>query len=757
MNLTYWKLVIASKLLAGHRWKQILKNHGIVSNAQLEDAKLNEIILSIYEKEFHNSNKDKTIRLESLGKTYDNAFKAVHNLNLEIEPKDFVCLLGPSGCGKTTALRMLAGLDTITEGKYMMGNREMNHVHPSDRDTAMVFQNYALYPFMSVYNNVAFGLKLKTYKNIHSRELLKQINEEKKPLINEILDLKHKIYELKNPFKEEMNQMQIQIKKLSKNPKKADECQEMRRALTTKRLEAKKLVVKAPAEITKIKAEIAKLEQQSKALKAKKKADAAKKAEKAKETIAKLLQEEKVYFEKKKSLIPDLVKAKNELSKQQKELISNKLKSIKDVNKTIKMLRKDIHVDQEKIEQVNITHEKEMERFDKLISTNADKLVEASSEISLIKHSKQFQINDIKTELKLANSLFTKALDASVIWKKSIYSRVFKLAKLVGIENYLNRKPSELSGGQRQRIALIRAISKDAQLFLFDEPLSNLDAQLRAVMRSEIRKIHDNSGATSLYVTHDQIEAMTMSNKVVVMNLGYIQQVGHPRDLYLNPSNIFVAKFIGTPPMNILKVAKKKDSIDIFGKKIKLQLPEEKMKLALKNEDEEVVFGIRPQDISVVKTVKAGAIQGRIESYELTGSEYTLDVEINGLIVKALAPNTITFNNNDKVYVDFDTSKSHLFDLKTGVAITSKINAQTQAALKVWTESSEERIANMIVLDANKTKKEALVKKGVKAVANALDKQKNIKSSSEKLQKNAKVYKDYKPVNFDDHKHNITS
>jgi multiple sugar transport system ATP-binding protein len=240
------------------------------------------------------------VKLENVNKVYENGFHAVHDLNLDIADGEFIVLVGPSGCGKSTALRMVAGLETITDGKLIIGDRVVNDVHPKDRDIAFVFQNYALYPHMTVRQNIGFALKLR------------------------------------------------------------------------------------------------------------------------------------------------------------------------------------------------------------------------------------------KTS------------------KSEIDSRVEEAARLLELTEWLDRKPGQLSGGQRQRVAMGRAIVRRPQVFLMDEPLSNLDAKLRVQMRAEVNRIQHDLGVTTLYVTHDQIEAMTMGDRVAVMSKGYLQQVDSPQHLYDHPDNLFVATFIGSPQMNLV-------------------------------------------------------------------------------------------------------------------------------------------------------------------------------------------------------------
>ena len=303
------------------------------------------------------------IVFDNVNKVYNNNVQAVFDFNLEVKDKEFIVLVGPSGCGKSTTLRMLAGLEEITDGTISIDDKVVNMVHPKDRDIAMVFQNYALYPHMNVFDNMAFSLKLRA----------------------------------------------VPVPVLDENGNKIYETDE---------------------------------------------------------------------------------------------------KEIRNCEFVIDTL------DEEK---------------------NADKIQELKERIEYLKKN--------PTALKVTYRHYSK---------DEIAARVNAAAETLGLTHYLKRKPAALSGGQRQRVALGRAIVREPKVFLMDEPLSNLDAKLRVQMRSEIIKIHERVGAITIYVTHDQTEAMTMADRIVVMKDGYIQQIGTPKEVYNYPSNMFVGSFIGAPSMNFL-------------------------------------------------------------------------------------------------------------------------------------------------------------------------------------------------------------
>ena len=353
------------------------------------------------------------VTLNNIGKKYESREDfTLRNINLEIEDKDFCVILGPSGCGKTTLLRMIAGLNSITEGDLLFGEKRVNKLASKDRDIAMVFQSYALYPHMTVYDNMAFSLSMR---------------KERKNVINE---------------------------------------------------------------------------------------------------------------------------------------------------------------------------------------------------------------------------------------------RVMEAAKLLQIENYLYSKPSDISGGQRQRVALGRAIVRKPSVFLMDEPLSNLDAKLREHMRIELVRIHKALGTTSIYVTHDQVEAMTMATKIVLMNDGKIQQVGKPYEFYDKPQNMFVAKFIGSPTINMIK-GKIEGSKFVSEDDIIVITPSEKDLKALKGyEGKEVYLGIRSERF--VSGEAKEQFECTVDVIEVLGKEKTLFVKLNsGKELVITVPGHYAYESGERHVFGFDLEALHFFDAET--------------------------------------------------------------------------------------------
>ncbi len=361
-----------------------------------------------------------TLSLRNINKIYPNGVQAVFDFNLEIADKEFIVFVGPSGCGKSTTLRMIAGLEEISSGELYIDGELMNDVSPKDRGIAMVFQSYALYPHMTVYDNMAFGLVL---RRVPREEIQKRVNE---------------------------------------------------------------------------------------------------------------------------------------------------------------------------------------------------------------------------------------------------------AAEILGLTPYLKRKPKALSGGQRQRVALGRAIVRDAKVFLMDEPLSNLDAKLRVTMRTEITKLHRRIGSTTIYVTHDQTEAMTMATRIVVMCDGRVQQVGTPEEIYTNPANVFVAGFIGTPPMNFITGTV--NSSGLFSTThgtYHVQIPAGKLDV-LKSKGyigKELILGIRPEDIHdepiVMETYPDATVELTVDVSELLGADTNIYTTMDGCSVTASVGARDDLSIGSKVKLAFDMNKCHFFDKDT--------------------------------------------------------------------------------------------
>jgi len=472
------------------------------------------------------------IKLKNVYKIYDGAVEAVKDFNLEIHDKEFVVFVGPSGCGKSTTLRMIAGLEKITAGDIYIDDIRINDLEPRDRNIAMVFQNYALYPHMTVYKNLAFSLK---------------ISKTKVPVYDET--------EV-NGIIAELGQRNKELKKLLKIAKNDTE------SVATS-------VAKLQEEIESLKEQLAVAKQNRKRL----------------------------YF-------------KDE-------------HAIKDTKKSIEFYRN-------QIEELNVYIEKTVKKLDDNQYSG-----EEGDKIRLALDRCRKRVTDftyaIENEENILHKLETEEVPMyrmEYLSKEEIDRRVRETAKMLEISELLDRKPKALSGGQRQRVAIGRAVVRNAKVFLMDEPLSNLDAKLRNQMRSELILLRNKINSTFVYVTHDQTEAMTLGDRIVIMKDGVIQQIGTPQNLFNHPVNTFVAGFIGSPQMNFFDARLNENmDVELLGKTI--ATPENmKSQLAANNVSAQgIVLGVRPEYISLTTADDPEAIGGTTVVKELMGS--SMHIHIN--------------------------------------------------------------------------------------------------------------------------------
>ena len=401
-----------------------IKEEYVDGNTIVESKEEAKALLKSCNYKIRNGNVDSFVSLQGINKVYPNGVQAVYDFNLDINKNDFIVLVGPSGCGKSTTLRMIAGLEDISSGYLYIDGVLSNYLPSKSRDISMVFQSYALYPQMSVYENIAFPLRIRKYdKKKYDYELVYY-----KEVI-ELLDKEDIVQSIINSYDKSLN-------------------------------------FGKPYEYISTKYNCL-------------------------DGSAKYLLKEVLKLTKLEFIETEFINIKDSI----KEQYSNKLENRKE---TLKAKGKFVNDD--------------------------------------------FVYTDLN-----GNEIYIKAK----LTEQEIRNKVFEAATILDLGPYLDRLPKELSGGQMQRVALGRAIVRNAKVFLMDEPLSNLDAKLRVMMRSEIVRIHEQIGATTIYVTHDQTEAMTMATKIVVMSKGWVQQVGTPKEVYSKPNNLFVAKFIGSPAMNI--------------------------------------------------------------------------------------------------------------------------------------------------------------------------------------------------------------
>lgn len=528
-------------------------------------------------------------------------FLAVRDFNMEIEDGEFIVFVGPSGCGKSTTLRMIAGLEEITAGDLYIGDRLVNDVEPKDRDIAMVFQNYALYPHMTAGENIGFGLKM--------RKVATPKNDENG---NPVLAIdKKKIRELRNSLKT----VRIDIRYAEEN--------DVERVFKYR--------------LCGIKAEYEKL------LKEKNAALDGKSGEQAKEILLSYTEREKA--------ISDLV---NEVLAAQKAVINE--------------IRLRYAGKNEKAEEAG----KLAKELANKASVNLGDIRESDIKLALTERKKK-----LERDLEYYTNTPVQVYEYRHIPKEEIEKKVKWASDVLGVTELLDIKPKAMSGGQRQRIALGRAIVREPKVMLLDEPLSNLDAKLRTTMRSEIVKLHNELKTTFIYVTHDQIEAMTMGTRIVVMKLGVIQQIDNPTNLFDFPENKFVAGFIGTPQMNFFDVTIKKN-----GKNLDVKYPNGEMQsynLAnmrtikpeyLDGNEHGVTLGIRGENV----TFDEKGISAKLSIKEILGNTTQMFVKIT-----PESPDSIIcvndrndYRQGDTVKIFFDEKRIHLFDDETELSIMER-------------------------------------------------------------------------------------
>lgn len=530
-----------------------------------------------------------SLNLKNIYKVYPNGTKAVNDFTMDINDKEFIVFVGPSGCGKSTVLRMIAGLEEISAGELKIDGAVVNDVDCKMRDTAMVFQNYALYPHMTVAENMAFPLKMNKLTKAEKAELRAETDRRYPPKV----------------FKS-------QCKKAAKKQYLAEIAAQNGSGF--KMTEADRLKIK---EISEQKyGEAALTKEQRARLKAEIKAN------KPPEVV--LTAEDKKHIRK---------EIKNEYPRSLLNLLLYPLHWY--------LVRRNVISDKR--------GGYEKKRLPSLI-----------------------------------NNILRPFREAAVK-RENMLAKVEETAKILGLEEYLGKRPGAMSGGQRQRVALGRAMVRHPKVFLLDEPLSNLDAKLRTQMRSEITKLHNRLQTTFIYVTHDQTEAMTMGDRIVVMKLGRIQQIDTPLNLYAYPENVFVAGFIGTPAMNFFDA-----TVDIDGEKAEITFANGK-KLAFASEHlnklerkylgKTITFGVRPEDFRIADE---GA-ECRITGSEMLGSETllycdfdtdnTTDYENSAYSFIVKVEGICRHGKGEIINVDVNFAKAHYFDKDSGESVMKRFVA----------------------------------------------------------------------------------
>ena len=502
-----------------------------------------------------------TLNFKNLNKIYDNRVQAVFDFKLDINDKEFIVFVGPSGCGKSTTLRMVAGLEDITSGELYIDGLLVNNLQPKDRNIAMVFQNYALYPHMTVYGNMAFALKL--------RKIPCPVYEE-------------------NEEAEQLKEKNLQLIK---------EAKALRRSANKK------------------------------------------------DATPDLLENASALYDQ---IIANDEKMKEILSKGQVMGIYED--KIKELQKQIKDLEKDIVKYRKCLEKGGYTDE-------------ATKSIEQGIE------QRESQKQKLEEELVYYQNNEVPLYKYRKLTRYEIDIEINRAAKILDLEKYLYRKPAALSGGQRQRVALGRAIVRNPKIFLMDEPLSNLDAKLRAQTRSEIINIHRRVNATTIYVTHDQVEAMTMADRIVIMRDGYIQQIGAPKEIYNDPANKFVAGFIGSPAMNFLDVTFDGSKIIIASEENQLALELSKEQIDMLKEQgyegKEIILGVRPERIALVDKKEKNCIPVQCKFTELLGYDSIVHIDVLGQSILFKCDSEKDIKIDDELIIGLDNNSFCFFDKET--------------------------------------------------------------------------------------------
>ena len=465
---------------------------------------------------------------------------AVDNLDITIKDGELIGLLGPSGCGKSTTLYMISGLKEPTGGEIWFDDEDVTHLAPEKRGIGLVFQNYALYPHMSVYKNIAFPLT-----NLRVEEKQKDFTLVE---IDKIIEILQKPSELKNCILDsQLNLHNTADNELaSKSEELLNKYQEMKKARLSL-LASKNIQLNDKYEIIKVLDPIP----------------------------AKILN--------RNTKLIDILNTKKD------ELIETIKESFVDKKFNLETYKQDLaskfNLDEEEVKRlIKFKFEKtKEEEFENKLWESINVLKREIREESDDYRLQGFYLNEKNEFVKDEYTV----IQTRNLTKDEIDALVRDAARLVQIQNYLDRKPAELSGGQQQRVAIARALVKKPRVLLLDEPLSNLDARLRLQTREEIKRIQKETGITTIFVTHDQEEAMSICDDIVVMKDGKMMQKDHPQEVYRNPDDLFVAKFLGTPPINVFKGYIKDCSLFIGDELI---LKNEKL-----TENKEVFIGIRPE------------------------------------------------------------------------------------------------------------------------------------------------------------------
>lgn len=548
---------------------------------------------------------------------------AVNDVSFSVEKGELVTLLGPSGCGKTTILNAISGLLTPTSGEILFFGTNVTKLSPQRRKLGLVFQNYALYPHMSIYKNIAFPLyndvswqnKLKKKNIIAKHKMLKLKLLNSKFNKNDILDLNKSFNNLLKIEDETSYHVTRLYSNYYRNIDQAKGDLEIAQSYKTTKL------------ATLGKKVLAQLNQHKKKL-------------------------SKSDFKLKEKEISNLYK--NEVSKINSESKTRVAIAQKKYNEILRLKKK--KDENGNSEYLKFKHDIKIAKKNKKNLPKSARKIYMDKYKYLLEETKDIVLKD--DDLKKYNKL---KLSIKKL-KTAIHESVMEVAEKVDIVRNLKKKPTKLSGGQQQRVAIARAIVKHPSVLLMDEPLSNLDAKLRISTREWIKNLVKNMGITTIFVTHDQEEAMSISDKVILMSNGHLQQAGSPMDLYLKPKNEFVAKFMGMPEMKIFDADLSSSGVVSIAKN-KIG----KTKLKLKN----VKLGIRAEHIK--ETTKSKGIEAEIKFVEYLGREILAIVKPHNLpSTKVFLTKKSKYEIGENVYLEIPISKAHFFKT-TGERINNAI------------------------------------------------------------------------------------
>ena len=611
---------------------------------------------------------------------------AVKDLNFNVDDGTLVGLLGPSGCGKSTTLYMISGLQTPTSGEVWFGDQEVTNLSPEKRGIGLVFQNYALYPHMTIYKNIEFPLTnlqveiplvtffdftLNYEYQMKKRDVLDGILKSVDSLCKRV-GLNKKQFQITSSLEGESLKLTVLLKNVapaSKNlfvdnfPKIIDakltnvEEVQTSEALfdSTVRATVNKIGEKETVDLT-FKSRLGKdfdLPQMDDTIRT------------IREAIKPIGNPGEIVISRGKRGFDLVARVKSLLHSRLQECfeaISNSVPMEETryfVSNVVnaenqKFVRDFFKKHNLKITDMKLYYDKEHTKiYFKLHRTSTETAKQVMDELA-----EQLELSDIVLDT-------AQAIAHRKLTKEERRDIVYDTAKLVQVDEYLERKPNQLSGGQQQRVAIARALVKHPRVLLLDEPLSNLDARLRLQTREEIRRIQQETGITSVFVTHDQEEAMSISDKIVVMKLGEMQQMGAPQEVYNSPANLFVAQFLGTPPINVFKGAVKGE---------KIYVGEDCVGEAKGIKDQEVSVAIRPEGFVLADEKDKGVLHAECEMIQVMGRDISV-VAKNELCTKPTFKAIISADdkvNPGKVAFKVKPHKVFIFDAETDERIYIK-------------------------------------------------------------------------------------